>query len=142
MSSVLSHLVADISNLPWVAIIAVGGGILLTIVVIVGGLLFANRRQQLWHETARLALEKGQPLPAALDESAEDRQPDKPGNDIRAGLILVATGVGLFLFLGAIVGRGLAYVGTIPGLIGVALLLYGLLSASSKRNDPPPSSRP
>ena len=142
MTSVTSHLIADISNLPWVAIIAVGGGILLTIVIIVGGLLFANRRQQLWHETARLALEKGQPLPAALDETAETREPYKSGNDIRTGLILIATGVGLCLFLNALVGRGLAYVGAIPGLIGSALLLYGLLSAASKRNDPPPPSQP
>jgi Domain of unknown function (DUF6249) len=142
MTSVTSRLIADISSLPWVAIIAVGGGILLTIVVIVGGLLFANRRQQLWHETARLALEKGQPLPAALDESAEEREPYKAGNDIRAGLILIATGVGLFLFLGALVSRGLAYVGTIPGLIGVALLLYGVLTGAAKRNDPPPPSQP
>ena len=49
MIALLQPLIADLSNLPWVAIIAVAGGILLTIVIIVGGLIFAHRRQQLWH---------------------------------------------------------------------------------------------
>lgn len=46
---------------------------LLTIVIIVGGLILAYHRQRQWHETARLALEKGQPLPAAQDTAPTDR---------------------------------------------------------------------
>jgi len=134
---------ADLSNLPWVAIVAVGGSMLLTIVVIVGGLIIAYHRQKQWHETARLALEKGQPLPASQEAAPPPRKTSSGiGGDIRAGLILIAVGAGLYIFLGTLVGQALGYVGAIPGFIGIALLLYGLLSALLKRNDPPPTDRP
>ena len=135
-------LLADISNLPWVAIIALGGGMLLTIVVIVGGLIIAYHRQKQWHETARLALEKGQPLPAAQD-TAPQAQPrtDGPSRDLRTGLILLATGAGLFVFFDALLGRWMAYVGAIPGFIGVALVLFAVLSHLFNRKDAPPTDR-
>lgn len=139
MSSLLPNLVADVSNLPWVAIIAVGGGILLTIVVIVGGLLIAHHRHKQLHETARLALEKGVPLPPAFAEEAKPSEPAEQSRyaDIRSGLILVAVGIGLYVFLGALVGRALGLVGAIPGLIGVALLLFGLVNAFTSPKGPP-----
>ncbi len=61
----------------------------------------------------------------------------QPPNDIRYGLVLIALGAGLYLFLGTFVAHNLGYVGAIPGFIGLALLLYGLLSAVFKRNAPP-----
>jgi len=135
------HLLADISSLPWVAIISIVGGMLITIVVIVGGLLFAHRRQALWHETARLALEKGQPLPQALEEMKSD--PDTPADavrrDLRAGLILIAVGAGLYVFFIAFLGTWMAYVGAIPGFIGVALVLFAVLSSKIGRPPAPPS---
>ncbi len=143
MSHLFSDIIADISNMPWVAIIAVSGSLLLTIVVIVGGLLFANRRQQLWHETARLALEKGQPLPAMTDEvKASPRSAgDSSTRDLRAGLICLGVGAGLFLFFDAFLGRGMAYVGAIPGFIGLALVLTAFLSRLFKDKTPPPADR-
>lgn len=140
----LTPLLASLESLPWIAIIAVGGGMLIAIVVIVGGLIIAHHRQKLWHETARLALEKGQALPAQLDEAPQSQprqRTDGPGRDLRRGLILIATGAGLYLFLDALVGRALGYVGAIPGFIGVALLLYGMLSAIFKSKDTPPADR-
>ena len=90
---------------------------------------YNNRRRELWHETARLALEKGQPLPALpTDDEPHRRRPEDRGNDIRIGV-----GLGLYLFLSSLVGRSLGYVGAIPGFIGVALLLYGLFSALTRR---------
>ena len=136
----LSVLLGDVTTMPWVAIIAVGGGILLTIVVIVGGLLIAHHRQKLWHETARLALEKGQPLPSEVKETQPASSPERgAGADLRAGLICIGVGGGLFLFLNALIGRGMAYVGAIPGFIGVALVLFALLSRSKSN---PPADRP
>jgi hypothetical protein len=136
-----AFLLGDITQLPWVAIIAVAGGMILTIVVIVGGLIFAHRRQALWHETARLALEKGQPLPQLPDEDAPE--PAKPRDttrrDLRAGLILIGVGAGLFVFFNAFIGRGLAYVGAIPGFIGAALVLFAILNSVIGR---PPADRP
>jgi hypothetical protein len=143
MTSVFPHFIADLTTLPWVAIIAVGGSLLLTIVVIIGGLIIAHHRQQLWHETARLALEKGQPLPTEVKETHATPPADRgPGADLRAGLICIGVGVGLFLFFDALIGRGMAYVGAIPGFIGVALVLYAILSRSIAPKSNPPAGRP
>jgi hypothetical protein len=126
----------------WIAVIAIAGGIVIAVVAIVGGLITANRRQAMWHETARVALEKGQPMPKSPDEvDVEQEEKQSTGGDIRAGLILIAVGGGLYLFLGSIGGSKIGYVGAIPGFIGVALLLFGLISLAFKRNDPPPPSR-
>lgn len=135
----IPNFLADISSLPWVALVAVGGGILLTIVIIVGGLLIAHHRHKQLHETARLALEKGVPLPPAIAEEARPAEPAGPSRhaDIRSGLILIAVGIGLFVFLNALISRALGLVGAIPGLIGVALLLFGLVNAFTTPKDPP-----
>jgi len=124
----------------WIAVIAIAGGILIAVVAIVGGLITANRRQAMWHETARVALEKGQPMPKSPDEEdVEQEEKQSTGGDIRAGLILIAVGGGLYLFLGNLTDSKIGYVGAIPGFIGVALLLFGLLNLVFKRKDPPPS---
>ena len=41
---------------------------MIAIIAIIGGFISAYRRQKLWHETARIALERGQPLPPLSDE--------------------------------------------------------------------------
>jgi hypothetical protein len=138
MHSLFSQFLADITSIPWVAIVSIVGSFLMGPVVIFIVFQSIQRRHQLWHETARVALEKGQPLPPMPADVAPPPPSDtKPGNDIRTGLILIATGAGLFLFLNALVGRGLGLVGAIPGFIGVALLLFGLLNAATKRGGPP-----
>lgn len=142
-----SHFIADISTLPWPALIAITGGMLITIVVIVGGLIVANRRQAMWHQTARLALEKGQPLPKPLDaeerEASEKNEQRDGRNDVRSGLIMMAVGGGLYLFLANLVSHALGLVGAIPGFIGVALFAYGLISLflNKDKSTPPPSDR-
>ena len=138
-------LLASLESLPWVAIIAVGASMLMTIIAVVGGLIIAYHRQKQWHETARLALEKGQPLPAMLDEVPQSQPRQRtggPGRDLRAGLILIATGAGLFVFFDALIGRGMAYLGAIPGFIGIALVLYVALTQLFRGNDTPPADRP
>ena len=103
------------------------------------GMYFHHRRQALWHETARIALEKGQPLPPLQDQETSPPREHK-NNDFRAGLVLVAVGAGLYLFLSAILGRSFGLVGAIPGFIGVALLLYALLKALFSRKDKAPAN--
>src|SRR3954465_1519910 len=98
-----THLFADITTLPWAALISIAGGMLIAIVTIVGGLIIAHRRQAMWHETARLALEKGQPLPRLPEDEAVEpveRRVRDGRNDFRSGLILIAIGAGLYVFLG------------------------------------------
>jgi hypothetical protein len=114
--------------------------------IVVGGALFVcllyfqNRRREMWHQTARFALEKGQPLPAlGTDERPlTPRSSDGPKNDFRTGLIMIAAGAGTFLAFTHFLGRGMAYLGAIPGFVGVALLLNAILMAifrGKKTND-------
>ena len=140
----MSHLiclpVAEISGAQWIAIIAILGGLTFSSLLIIFGLKFVQRRQELWHETARVALEKGQPLPPLPRDMQSTKDPNE-NNDIRAGLVMIATGAGLYLFFAAFFGGWMKYIGAIPGVIGVALLLYGILSAIIGRKNPgPPQS--
>ena len=112
-----------------IAAIALGG------VIAVCGMYFHHQQKRLLHDTARLALEKGQPLPPELIAELSDAghvnaaHRNQPRNDIRVGLILIAVGVGLYLFFGAMSLQSLRFAGAIPGLIGVALLLYGVFAS-------------
>jgi len=136
---------AALNDLPWVALAAIAGSFVLAIIIVVGGLIFAHRRQALWHETARIALEKGQPLPPLPNERDEPQQPGPapgPARDLRTGLICIGAGVGLFLFFDALLGRWMAYVGAIPGFVGLALLLFAILSLAFNRSEKSPSDRP
>lgn len=130
-------LLADLSHIPWVALLAIGLSIPIGPIVIYIVFRAAQRRQELWHETARVALEKGQPLPPMPPDMLQQPVKEKPSNDIRSGLILIAVGAGLYLFLGTLVSPGLGYVGAIPGFIGIALLGFGIVHALVKRDGPP-----
>jgi hypothetical protein len=122
----------DIANMPWVAIVAVGGGLVVAVVVgtvaIIFGLKHSQRQQELWHETARLALEKGQPLPPMPEGMKANTKPESRSDDLRSGLILIGVGGGLYLFFIAMNLNFLRFVGAIPGFIGIALLLYAIAS--------------
>ncbi len=138
---------ADFSNLPWVAIIAICGGFLVSILVPICAMFFQHQKKRLWHETARIALEKGQPLPpmSGLDEQ-DVREVVREGrgknNDLRAGLILIGVGAGLYLFFVSLGAEAVRFVGAIPGFIGVALLLHAMLEPLLNRKDRPPTDRP
>ncbi|QYM80042.1 hypothetical protein K0B96_05325 [Horticoccus luteus] len=117
----------------WIPISAISGGVLIVFL----SMYFAHERRRLWHDTARVALEKGQPLPPALQQ-ADDRSRRRcgPRNDLRSGLILLAVSFGLYYGLRD-VGSGPQLIGAyITGGIGVALLLNGLLTALFRRNNP------
>jgi hypothetical protein len=136
------------------------GGMLFVAVIIVTSHWFKNQERQRWHETARIALEKGQPIPSRadlLDEKVVDKllATSRPAATCRhrqvmgfvaGGLINVAVGVGLYFGLAHMPGAEDArYFALIPGLIGVALLIVGLLYAYLFRStfdsgDRPPQS--
>lgn len=112
--------------------------------VIVAVVAYARHRaQQLRHETIRLALEKGQPLPPDLLDPASlpDGRPGhhSPERDLRRGLVLVALGIGVCLYVGLARFPGTGHnwsVGLIPGLIGVAYLVAW--AVGRRPNAPPP----
>jgi len=107
----------------------------------IAGMYFHHQRQKLWHDTARIALEKGQPIPPRDGDYEDDEKSpgikSRANHDVRGGLVLIAVGAGLWLTLSGIAGN-LRYVGAIPGFIGVALLLYALLAAIFGRKNEPP----
>ena len=81
-----------IAGLTPVLVTAVVFGFTLFIVLAV---LYAHHRaRQLRHDTIRLALEKGQPLPPELLEA-----PSRQQNDLARGVKLLALGLGLSLML-------------------------------------------
>jgi Domain of unknown function (DUF6249) len=129
-------------------------------IAIVGLLLyFKHRKEVLWHETARLALEKGQPIPARPDGefSLADQPPptadlaewrrlqraSRRWRDLRAGLILVAIGAAFFFAHAGRIFGGTSEI-MFPGYIlvglGVALLLNALLSALFSGKKPAPQA--
>jgi len=132
MKTLLHHpllAIFDISPGELIPIVLPVAGIILTGVIVVCSMYFQNRRREMWHLTARLALEKGQPLPVLPDDEPREssRSWDNPMNDLRSGLVCLGVGVGLYLFLGNFINPGLGYVGAIPGFVGVALLVTGLV---------------
>lgn len=128
MNTSLNLFLAAMDKVPWIAFVSVLGGMSIAIIAIIGGFISAYRRQKLWHETARIALERGQPLPPLSNEDKPKSARQSAENDIRTGLILIGVGGGLYLFMGNFLGGKMGYVGAVPGLMGIAFLLFGVVS--------------
>lgn len=108
--------------------------IFLAAIIVVSMQFFRNRDREMWHQTARLAIEKGQPVPPMPMPEPLSRPASYSGpRDIRSGLILIAVGAGLALFLGQQNAPRLGYVGAIPGFIGAALLFHGLIHTLTRK---------
>jgi len=109
----------------------------IAMLIVVANLYFKNQSRRMWHETARIALEKGQPVPispAAMEEIAP-KKPDRNSGrkDIKTGLILIAIAAGLYFERD---GLNLPAAGIfIPGFIGVAMLLNALITYLLDRNN-------
>jgi hypothetical protein len=92
--------------------------------VTIGIVAYARHRNgRLRHETIRLAIEKGQPLPPELLDPI--RRSDPALRDLRRGLLLLALGLGACLYFGLSPEPDLHQqwaAGFIPGLMGLAYL--------------------
>jgi hypothetical protein len=111
--------------------------IIFSFVIVLCGLkqYFRWKRSQLWHETAQLALEKGQPLPTNSWECGSNRGGRRSARcDVRRGIVFIAVGAALYFALPA----GNNAWAAIPGFIGIAFLIFGLFSflQSDKSADP------
>jgi hypothetical protein len=146
MISTLFHsTLGSIGSMPpvmWVMLVPIS-------VFIVGGVVailaiaMKNQERERWHETARIALAKGLPVPGMPDPRAP--QDARPGRHrqrmglITGGLVNVAVGIGLYYGLseipGAWVARDFAF---IPALCGVALLLGAAIDLLLSRKFPDP----
>ncbi len=152
MHTILHYLpIAMLGLEPWmVAIVVPVAGLIFAGVLIVSGMYFQHRRREMWHQTARIALEKGQPLPPSyepvgLSEDVKERMAEaavaasNPGPRWRGyligGLINVGVGGGLFMALSQIPNTNfnVGYFGLIPLFIGVALLIGAVVEGMLTR---------
>ena len=90
---------------------------LLTIILL--AMRHKHERRRLWHETARIALEKGQPLPP-VEEAAHGGG----SYDFRVGLILMAIGGAAYL---SMEDKDKIILSALPGFIGLAMVINGVL---------------
>lgn len=110
-----------------VALVAIMGmlvsfGLPLALVALI--LVYKQRRQRMAHETIVRLAEKGLPIPPELIEP-----PRRASAAMRGGLVLVALGIALAIFLTEVGGPW--SIGLIPGLMGAALLLSWYLEKRS-----------
>lgn len=108
-----------------------------------------TQQERMRMEVMRAAIERGQPIPAEAlrprpdPEDDELSQPSTPEKDIRVGLICLGAGIGLFLMFSTFsIGgftqlQGLRWVGAIPGFVGLALIVNGLITRTPRTSAPP-----
>jgi hypothetical protein len=95
---------------------------------------FRQRRQKLAHETMRLMIEKGLPVPPELINPPPPVKP--PKSDLRRGLIWLALGIGLMILLKKVADEpGVWSVGLVPALIGVAYLICWIAGRARERRE-------
>lgn len=137
ISSIHSLSIAFLDLQPWsIAIFVPIAGLVFAAVFGLAGMYFHHRKQELWHQTARVALEKGQPLPPML-EGMENAPTNYANPQARwrgyfiGGLINIGVGAALYIALGQIPNThfNVGYFGLIPGFVGVALLIGAAVEA-------------
>jgi hypothetical protein len=136
---------ASLSSMPpvmWVMMLPISLFIVMGIVGIVA-LAMKNMERGRWHETARIALEKGVPVPnmpvAPLVVNAPLSQHKQRMGLITGGLVNIAIGIGVYLGLSSIDdAREARLFGLIPSFIGVALIAGAAIDIhlSRKLTDP------
>ncbi|MBL0277005.1 MAG: hypothetical protein IPQ24_13105 [Anaeromyxobacter sp.] len=95
---------------------------------------FLHRSRELRHETIRLALEKGQPLPLELLEGGERKTKE---TDLQKGIKLVLDGVGISLFfLLAFRQERLWPIGLIVGFVGIGHLVSHWVTGRKQADAP------
>src|SRR5205085_11461528 len=94
-------------------------------VAIVAVIMFSSwAKARSLHRTVRMMVEKGQPVPPELF-ALPAGAPIRPWYDLRRGIVLLGTGVGIVMFFGVAAGwdEGVWALGLIPGLIGLGYIL-------------------
>jgi hypothetical protein len=93
--------------------------VLATLMGFVAWLFAGYRKQRQLHETVRLMVEKGAEIPTGLIVPPPKRKP----SDLRRGIILSTSGLGLAFFLALLPGTGAWGAGVTLFLIGVGHLI-------------------
>ncbi len=119
------------NNTDWESIVLppiIVGTVFFTPVLIVGCLVyFSYREKKLVHASIAKMVEKGMEIPPHLLIQQKKQKVSSPNADLKKGLILLATGLGVALFLNYTPGAsevGAWSLGLIPLFIGLAYLLF------------------
>lgn len=104
---------------PLVALLIPFAAFLFVLGLVAVPLWFRNRSQLDKQETLRLMVEKGAEIPPGLLATEE-----RPRSDLRRGVILICTGIGVSLFLRIVEDGDSAWsLGIVPFMIGVGYLV-------------------
>lgn len=98
---------------------------------------FISRSNAERQKTLRMAIERSDNLSPEVMNALQSMQkkPKTPMNDVRAGLILIAIAVGMMIWNYLDhheFGGGLGGIAAVPGMIGVALLILGIIGLNRK----------
>jgi hypothetical protein len=118
-----------------IGLLAVFGTLLLILIVVIMDNKSRRIRTQLLHDERMLALEKGLPVPHELGDFGRKRRP------YVRGLVFLAVGAGLMVFGGITNDNEVVGFGSIPALIGIALILadkFAKPANGSKRKETSP----
>lgn len=109
--------------------------------IVVAPMWLKSRDRKEMQATLRLAIEKGQPLPAELVEALTKdsiKQLPTATRDLRTGVVLVATslGIGLFGYMFQLIGGAgearasfpIMGMAAIPGMIGMAFIILSIFN--------------
>ena len=90
-------------------------------------LRFDNQASERFHQTLKSLIEKEQPITPELLRSIPGHKEENGQNDVRKGVIISSSGIGLILFgIFGVDERALWGIGLMVTVIGVAILGYGL----------------
>jgi hypothetical protein len=85
------------------------------------------------HKERMAAIERGiepKPLP---DELLNPFRRNRNPRYLLTGMIWLFIGIGIFVFLGAVAGEDVRWIGLIPGGVGLAYLLYHLIEGRHEK---------
>src|SRR5688572_24239356 len=83
------------------AVLIAIAGMILGGITGIAAIFFHHQRQRMRHETVRIAIEKGQPVPEFAEHHTFQHsamKEDLGRRDLRAGLVLIGVGAGIYLF--------------------------------------------
>ncbi|HYP16444.1 MAG TPA: DUF6249 domain-containing protein [Opitutus sp.] len=120
---------------PWMIAIIVPVAVLIFTAFFLGfGMYFQHRRRELWHATARIALEKGQPIPEPSPDAPYPAWQTPAGAKLDPRQRARGYFIGALINIGIGVGMAIAfywfypivsYLSAIPICVGLALLVGG-----------------
>lgn len=134
--------IAEIDPARWIVIVLPLAGLAFSAIGLIGALVYADRNRRRRHETIRLALEKGQPVPPEVLDENQTGSPSsarrKAGrDDRRAGIVLLGIAAGMFVAFAGVGAGGAKWLAALPAFLGLALLINRFIEGPRTPPTPP-----